>query len=237
MSLAPLYVYIDEGGDFNFSPSGTKVYTITAVITHVPWECLNDISQLRHSILSGVTHPGLLGPDYLERCLSVKFHASEDKQVVRDSFFGIISNMNHDHIAAHSIVVKKNRANPSFREPYKFYSRVTSYLLDYIFKKYEYSKLCIFVDGLPVNKQKDTFLKAMKSEIKAKQPKKDFSVYFPPSNSNAYLQISDYINWAIFKKWECGDTRSYDLIRKFLRAPELDLFSRGDGTEYYQFKK
>lgn len=234
MAIAPLYVYIDEGGDFNFSPSGTKVYTITAVITHNPWEFLDETSHLRHTILARERHPQL-GQAYLENSLCHRFHASEDQQVVRDDFFDIIAKMKT--IKAHAVVVKKNRANPSLREPYKFYPKVTASLLDYIFKKYQYSKLCIFVDNMPVSKQKEVFLKAIKSEIKTKQPNKEFAIFFPPSASNAFLQVSDYINWAIFRKWENNDTRSYALIEKILGTKELDMFARGDGYEYYQFKK
>jgi hypothetical protein len=234
MPQVPLFVYIDEGGDFNFSPTGSKVYTISAVITHNPWRLLDEISQLRHGILARVLHP-TLGQDYLERHICSKFHAAEDKQVVRDSFFEIITKM--DYIKAHSIVVKKNLAHPSLRKPEKFYPRITASLLAYIFKRYEYSKLCIFVDNIPVTKQKDIFLKAVKTAIRAKEPKKEFSIFFPPSSSNAYLQVSDYINWAIFRKWENNDTRSYDLIKDLLGTPELDMFAKGDGYEYYQFKK
>ncbi len=233
MANSPLYIYIDEGGDFNFSPSGTKVYTITAIITHEPWGLLDEISKLRHLILSRELH-STLGQDYLDKFLCHRFHASEDKQVVRDSFFEIIAKM--DHIAAHSIVIKKNLTNPTLREPNRFYSKILASLLDYICKRYEYSKLCIFVDNIPVNSQKEVFLKAVKTEIRSKQSSKEFSIYFPPSNSNPYLQISDYINWAIFKKWESQDERSYALIQKLLRKKELDMFAKGDGHEYYQYK-
>lgn len=233
MAIAPLYVFIDEGGDFNFSPSGSKMYTISATITHNPWELLDEVSQLRHNILAGERH-NHLGQNYLENCLCHRFHASEDQQPVRDDFFTIISKM--QYIKAHAVVVRKNRTNPVLREPHKFYSKVMSSLLDYIFKKYQYSKLCIFVDNIPINKQKDIFLKAIKTEIRSKQPSKQFSIYFPPSSSNAYLQISDYINWAVFRKWENDDTRSYVLIEKLLGKKELDMFAKGD-YEYYQFKK
>lgn len=234
MANVPLYIYIDEGGDFNFSPSGSKVYTITAVITHAPWELLDEMSALRHRVISNELHPEL-GQKYLETCLCHKFHATEDKQVVRDDFFEIIGKMKL--IKAHSVVIKKNLANPTLREPAKFYSKVTASLLAYIFRTYRYSKLCIFVDNIPVNKQKRVFLKAIKEEIANKQPKKDYAIFFPPSASNPYLQVSDYINWAIFRKWENNDERSYVLIKDILGKKELDMFSKGDGYEYYQFDK
>ena len=233
MAIQPLFVFIDEGGDFNFTPSGSKVYTITATISHCPWELLEEATQIRHLILAGELNKEL-GQEYLEIHLSEKFHASEDLQVVRDNFYEIIQKA--EYIKVHSVVVRKNRTNPSLRAPVKFYPKVIASLLDYIFKKYEYSKLCIFLDGVPIKKNKDVFLKSIKAEIRAKQPNKEFSIYFPPSCSNLYLQISDYMNWAIFRKWEKSDERSYDLIKKFLGSTELDMFSNGD-MEYYQYNK
>lgn len=236
MAKVPLFVFIDEGGDFNFTPTGSRVYTITAVITHNPCILSEEMSMLKHNILSGEIHSEL-GQEYLEKKLCHRFHACEDKQIVRDSFFEIISKMDNSIVKAHSIVIKKNLANPSLRNPIKFYSMVVSSLLDYIFKKYEYTKLCIFVDNIPISRQKDVFLKTIKTEIKNKQPQKEFMIYFPTSSSNDFLQVGDYINWAIFRKWEIADIRSYQLIEKFLSNKELDMFSRGNGLEYYQFKK
>jgi hypothetical protein len=225
----PLYIFIDESGDFNFSPTGTKFYTITAVLTHLPSEFANEIILLRHEILSGSVLPGL-GNTYLENMLCHHFHASEDKQAVRDQFFNIIQKM--QYFKGHSIVVRKNRTNPCLRDPTRFYPRMLGYLLDYILKTYAYSMLCVFVDGVPVNKIKKTMIHAIKAEVKSKKPKKPFKIYHPNSASNNFLQISDYVNWAISRKWERNDLRSYNLIKKFLGRPELDIFKNGD-TDYY----
>lgn len=43
-------------------------------------------------------------------------------------------------------------------------------------------------------------------------------------------QIADYCSWAIQRKWESGDQRSYDLIRDKIRS-EFDAFSTG--SMYY----
>jgi len=44
------------------------------------------------------------------------------------------------------------------------------------------------------------------------------------------LQIADYCAWAIQRKWERQDLRSYDLIRAKIRS-EYDLWAKG--TDYY----
>jgi hypothetical protein len=225
----PLYIFIDESGDFNFSVSGTKFYTITAAVTPCPWEGADDITRLKHQILSLSLFPDL-PKEYLDKKLALRFHACEDKQRVRDVFFNEIQVINH--FRAFSIVIRKRRTHPSLQEPNKFYSRFLGYLLDYIFKRYRYPFLAIFLAGTPVNKQRDAFINSVKTEINTKGSRKPYSIYFPTSESNHFLQIVDYINWAIFKKWERDDRRSYDLISSCLGAPELDIFRRGD-TEFY----
>ena len=44
------------------------------------------------------------------------------------------------------------------------------------------------------------------------------------------LKATDYCCWAIQKKWERGDLRSYDLIEDKLRS-EYDIFS--GWNDYY----
>lgn len=234
MANKPLYVFIDEGGDFNFSPSGSKHYTITCVITHSPWEKAEEITA-KHKLILSREELSDLGQGYLEEKLCHGFHACEDRQPVRDEFFEIIGQMKY--LKAHSIVVRKNRTNPSIREPERFYPKIMSYLLKYVFKTYVSSSLCIFVDNLPVNKRKRAFLSALKKEIAKNRPnKKDYSIFFPKSGSIKFLQVADYINWAILRKWERSDLRSYELIKKFLGRKELDIYRNGD-TEYYSFKQ
>jgi len=233
MAERSLFVFVDESGDFNFSPSGSKYYTFTAIITHYPSEKATEFQDLKNGILSKALIPKL-SEYYLEEFIAHRFHASEDLQDVRDEVFKLIGSM--ERFKAHSIVVPKNKTNPSIREPHKFYPKALSSLLDYIFKRYKYSDLVIFVDGMAVNYKKKAFLKAIKKSIALKAPRKPYSIYCPSSSSNYFLQVVDYINWAIYKKWESGDLRSYDTISKFLGTPEKNIYERGD-TEYYSVEK
>ena len=52
-----------------------------------------------------------------------------------------------------------------------------------------------------------------------------------PAYTDICLQIADYCSWAIQRKWESGDDRSYRLIRSKISS-EYDLFGRGN-TYYY----
>ncbi len=51
------------------------------------------------------------------------------------------------------------------------------------------------------------------------------------SKSNFQLQIADYCNWAIYRKWSRNDLRSYDLIKGAVKS-EFEIFKAGT-TIYY----
>ena len=70
-----------------------------------------------------------------------------------------------------------------------------------------------------------------KSLIVARGIKERYQVLLHDSKSNVDLQIADYCNWAIYRKWSRGDERSYNLIRTAIRS-EFDIFRSGS-TYYY----
>jgi len=45
------------------------------------------------------------------------------------------------------------------------------------------------------------------------------------------LQIADYCNWAIYRKWNSGDYRSYNVIGPVVRS-EFEIF-KTDSQFYY----
>jgi hypothetical protein len=45
------------------------------------------------------------------------------------------------------------------------------------------------------------------------------------------VQVADYCNWAVFRKWQRGETEFYDQIKPALRS-EFDIFRTGV-TYYY----
>jgi hypothetical protein len=55
---------------------------------------------------------------------------------------------------------------------------------------------------------------------------KRWEVAFWPCESDPCLQVADYVTWAVQRKWEKGDTRSYDLIKPKI-ATEYDIFQFG----------
>jgi hypothetical protein len=162
------------------------------------------------------------------------FHASEDKQVVRDKVFGIIKK-HFVHSKIDSLVVEKSKTHPNLRHELTFYPKMLDYLLKSVLSKYnlhDYSKVIIFTDTIPVKNKRNAVEKAVKQALAKILPKGiKYSILHHSSKSNIDLQLADYCNWAIFRKWQSADSRSYDLIKKYIRS-EFNIFEKED-THYY----
>jgi hypothetical protein len=92
-----LYIFIDESGNFDFSPTGTKYFALTAVSTVKPLNERVKFSELRYDLLTQSVDQEF-------------FHATEDAQLTRDKVFDLIENTIND-ISVDSVIAQKNKAH------------------------------------------------------------------------------------------------------------------------------
>ena len=216
-----LYIFLDEGGNFDFSQSGTRYFTLTCVTAQRPF-------------LWDTTFPALKY-DLLEKGLDIEyFHAAEDRQMVRDLVFPLIEDC-LSSIRIDSLIVEKRKTGPALQPLIKLYPEMLGYLLRYVFQglgSSRYEEVVVLTDRLPVNKKRQAVEKAIKITLsKFLPPTTNYRVLHHESRSCAGLQVVDYCNWAIYRKWAKGDCRSYDLIKRAIRS-EFDIFASGR-TYYY----
>ena len=50
--------------------------------------------------------------------------------------------------------------------------------------------------------------------------------------SNPWIQVADYCSWAVFRKWERADARTYDQLVQRIAEPELDALRKGTVRHY-----
>jgi len=217
-----LYIFLDEGGNFDFSPSGTKTFTITAISMTRPFTFCEAFTSLKY--------------DLIEEGLELEyFHAAEDRQNIRDKVFDIIARYLPD-IRIDTVIVDKRKTVPLLRDVDKFYPKMLGYLLRYVFTPENlarYPAVIVTTDALPVKKKRKAVEKAVKivlSEV-MKPIGKFYRLLHHDSKSAYGLQIADYCNWAIGRKWERGDCRSYEIIKSRIKS-EFDIF-KGVTTYYY----
>jgi hypothetical protein len=217
----PLYIFLDEGGNFDFTANGTKYFTLTSIALPNPFILYAPLATLKYKLIG-------------ENIDLEYFHACEDKQIVRNQVYNIIM-PEISNILIDSIIVEKRKTNPALRDMGKFYTKTLGYLLQYVCwppNLSKYSNIVIITDRIPVNKTRKAVEKAIKETFSSlNNTEKPYQILHYDSKSSLALQVVDYINWAIYRKWDSGDIRSYNLIKHRIRS-EFDIFERGD-TCYY----
>lgn len=179
-----LYVFLDEAGNFDFSPSGTKYFILSAISKERPFRAYQEMTELKY--------------DLVERGINIEyFHASEDAQAVRNEVFAIIKR-NLVDVRIDSIIVEKRKVGPAMRPEEHFYPRMLGYLLRYILKGCQldkYREVIVYTDQIPVKKKRKAIEKAAKITLAAMLPKTArYRVLHHDSKSNMDLQIVDYCN-------------------------------------------
>lgn len=216
-----LYIFLDESGNFDFSKNGTRYFTLTSLTKFRPFEAYKDLANLKYDLAE------------LGTCLEY-FHAAEDRQAVRNQVFSIIQKHLRG-IRLDSVIVEKCKTGPALQDEVEFYPKMLGYLIRYVLKGVNlarFKEVLIFTDKIPVEKKKQAIQKSIKETLSGMLPKEvKYRIYHHESKSNFDLQIVDYCNWAIYRKYANKDLRSYDTIKYAVKS-EFDIFRKGV-REYY----
>ena len=204
-----LYIFLDEGGNLDFSDTGTKYFVLTALSKNRPFKAYKYLNDLKY--------------DLVERGVEIEyFHASENKQDVRDAVFAIID-AHLDQTRIDCLVINKSTVTIDLRHEEKFYPEMLGRLLDVVIKKHDlkaFSQVVIFTDSIPVQRKRKSIEKAIKKSLGSKLPASiKYRICHHSSKSNYDLQIVDYCNWAVYRK-QGGDERSYKIIKRVVRTEE-----------------
>ncbi|MFA6135214.1 MAG: DUF3800 domain-containing protein [Phycisphaerae bacterium] len=211
-----LYVFLDEGGNLDFSPAGTKYFVLSSLTKERPFHAGKELIELKYDLVE-------LGTN-LEY-----FHAAEDRQAVRNAVFAIIAR-HLEGVRVDSLIVEKRKTGPALQPVEYFYPRMLGYLLRHVLGQHnlgDFQEVIVFTDRVPVNKHREAVEKAVKVTLARELPAETrFRVHHHESKSNLDLQIADYCNWAIYRKWNSGDDRSYMIIHPVIRS-EFEIFKGG----------
>src|SRR3989344_5832666 len=172
-----LFIYIDESGNFDFSPTGTKHFALTAFSTFYPAKPSQAFFNLKCKLLAQ-------GVDI------EYFHATEDKQAVRNQVFKLVSNLKTSK--AFSVIIKKASLAKNLKEPDATYQYACLKLLDKIFSKYSALSFenVVIIMGSVFSKRKHIFIKRTVKKFLRKIIKKTFSVYFHQTKSDINSQLA-----------------------------------------------
>jgi len=215
--MAYCYIFIDESGNRDFSPSGTKYWMLTSLITEDIHPGLKDLYDLKHRLID-------LGTDI------EYFHAAEDRQAVRDEVFKVIKGLTN--IRADSLIVEKAMTAPVVQPMNRFYPEMVEHLLQYPFDPRginirSYDKVLFFFDrAASSRKQQRALIAGIKRYLAHHLSGIPYSISMHSSASHCYLQIVDYLCWAMYVKWERRELRPYNEVAHLFKS-QFPIFQHG----------
>lgn len=217
------FIFADEAGCFTFNrqPNVSKFFVLCTVVMD---DCAvgTELLNLRRTLAWNAAELG----DY--------FHATTDKQAVRDEVYKVICQF---PFTVQATIMEKCKAQPQLKV-----SKARFYQYGY-FYHFKYgvtarldttSEALVTTASLGTRKERLAFEEAVADVMRQTKRVKDWRPDFMPCHADPCLQVADYCAWAIQRKWESkdqSDVRSYNLIKGKITY-EYDLFAPGT-TRYY----
>jgi len=217
--VARVHVFADEGGNFDFSRrKGASRYFILTTVTLANCTIAEDLLALRRQ----------LAWDGHE--LTQEFHATEDQQAVRDAVFGVLAG--HE-FQVDATIFDKSKTQPHLQNEAGFYKLAWSYHFRNLAPRIlaPNDELFVVAAALGTRRLRAIFRQAVDDVVSQGIGPARFRTQFWPAASDPCLQVADYCCWAVQRKWEGGDDRSYVLIRDKI-VSEYEMFNRSSTTYY-----
>lgn len=214
-----LYLFLDEGGNLDFSANGSPWFSLTCVSTRRPFQLHPKLDEYKH--------------DCLEFGLNTEhFHCAEDNSHVRSKVFELISEHLSD-LRIDALLVEKRKTGPALRDDQRFYPEMLGYLLRYVVKETSRNdEIIVITDTIPLKRKRKAIEKAVRSTLRAMLPTDcRFRVLHHASKSHFGLQVADYCNWAILRRWTRDESDHYDRIKPAI-ASEFEIFRTGKHLYY-----
>jgi hypothetical protein len=196
-----VFVFADEAGNFDFRR--TAGATTYFILTTVTMaDCRPGDALLE--LRRQLAWEGIrLTPD---------FHATEESQPVRDRVFAVLQTLD---FRIDATIFEKPKAMPKIRTSHDYFYK----LAWFEHFKHVGPKIYSFGD------------QAVEDVVDQVAPFGEYRTAFWTAPSDPCLWVADHCSWAIQRKWERGDSRSYDLISSKIKS-EFDIFRRSKTTYY-----
>lgn len=196
------YVFADESGNFDFSrkPGASRYYILTSITAN---DCrVGDVllDLRREMAWDGEGHE--------------EFHATTDAQATRNRVFAALGPL--DFRIDATIIEKSKLFMPAFVEaPQDFYSLAwISHATNVLPNVGDPGDDVLVVSAsIGTAARRRHFMDAFQNAVTWFDTTRSCRAAYWSAASEPCLQVADYCSWAVQRKWERNDLRSYDLIR------------------------
>lgn len=159
------------------------------------------------------------------------FHASEDLQEVRDAVF---ERMLKWPFSIQVTIIEKSKTEKSLTDNLeRFYNQVWYLHFEHGVKNQltGCTDFLIAAASLGTKKERAMFRTAFDDAIVRADAQYNWATDFPAAATSPSIQVADYCAWAIRRKWEMEDSRSYDQIKNRITY-EKDIWESSE-KHYY----
>jgi hypothetical protein len=220
--MSRLFIFADEAGCFNFSrkPGASRYYIICTISCTSCSDLGSSLLELRRELVWSGAEIG----DY--------FHASEDKQAVRDRVFAVLQTHN---FSVQATIMEKSKAYPHIRKTNeRFYKYGWFFHFKYAASKmidFDTTELQITTASVMTKKAQGVFSDAVNDVVQQTVSGTPYRTNFCPAMADPCVQAADYCTWAIQRRWERNELRSYELIKDRI-VHEFDMWAHGNAHQY-----
>ena len=213
------HIFADEAGCLAFKKKrGVSRYFILCSITTSSPDIGNDLQDLRRRLS-------------WEGVCDDAFHATTDRQEIRDQVFDLISTMD---FRVDATLLEKSKALMHIRaSDLTFYKYAWHYHFKHLAGQIisNNDEVHITAASIGTKKQKGAFSGVINDVVRQSSASASHRVSFWQAASDPCIQVADYCAWAIQRKWERNDDRSYELIKEKI-CSEYDLWRKGKNHYY-----
>jgi Protein of unknown function (DUF3800) len=201
-----LEVWGDESGNLDFDPKTGSKYFVVSTMTVGDPHLTTGLLDLRREL----DRRGFELPD--------GFHATEDKQAVRDEVFKLLTSV---AVRADFTYYTKAQVYPRIQsDPDYFYRWSWFYHLRHVLPKIvpKEGELFVGIATLGIKKKRQLHAQALREVVAQclRSVRPHCAHWSAPSHP--CLQAADYYTWAVGRWLESGDDRSLKLIRPQIRT-------------------
>lgn len=188
----PVFVFIDESGNFDFSDKGTRHFVVSAHITRTPIECGAGLKTLTYEFLSR----GLIN--------QIPFHAAQNTVGTRNRFIGALCPNEHACRVV-TVAVEKRKLDRDLRNPPALLAYLGARLVKDVekFLTRRDEIVVLLFDTALTARRRAAVLRQLKSRLKSSA--RTFRVLFRPVKHDVNGQIADHYAWATFRASESQD--------------------------------
>ncbi len=196
-----VWVFLDESGTFSFGVRSSKCFVVACVVT----KDVRGVERVARKVFRG-----LLKKERKKR-KGAMLHAHKETDRIRMQFLKLFAA--HKQSRASALIVEKEKVPERLRgEVHFFYNHCVEQLISAVIKKYQCADITLIASRRETNKHLDRmFSEHIQNSIQKRHNLAVHVKVIPPSIDWS-LQVADFVAWAVFQKYEKGDSRYCDTL-------------------------